>query len=372
MKILILSVTAGGGHNSAARAMLEYFRGAGAEAEVLDVYGYIAPAIANSINKSYLFLSSRAKRAWGLGYHIAEKRSPHRIAQVTPAEVVHMPVAWEIHQYIEKSRPDAIVFTHVFAGIILHTLKREKKISVPTVGILTDFAFHPYWEDATGNDYVVTPSPDLLFQGMRKGFKKEQLLPFGIPVSPRFASSLAKEEARRSLGLSPAAKTVLLMGGSMGYGKMTDSLTALDAMPLAGDLQIITVCGTNKKLHEEIDSLSLRRQVLNLGFADNVDLLMDSADVIVTKPGGLTTSEALAKRLPMVIVSPIPGQEMRNTEFLLNSGTAVATNAMCDAAELVFRLLSSNTRRAAMLTAIDELRRPHSTKDICEFVMKLK
>lgn len=371
MKILILSVTAGGGHNSAARALQTCFHEAGAQSEVLDIYGYIAPAIANSINKGYLFLASRAKRAYGLGYHIAEKRTPLRIAEITPAEVVHMPVAWEIHQYIEKSRPDVILFTHAFAGIILHTLKREKKLSVPTVGILTDFAFHPYWEDATGNDYVVTPSPDLLLQGMGKGFRKEQLLPFGIPISPRFAQSVPKEDARRAIGLSPDKKTVLLMGGSMGYGKMTDSLTALDGMPMEEDFQIITVCGSNKKLHEEIGELSLRHPILNVGFADNVDLLMDAADVIVTKPGGLTTSEALAKRLPMVIVNPIPGQEMRNTEFLLNSGTAVATNAMCTAADLTHRLLASDARRAAMEMAIDVLRRPNATRDICEFVLGL-
>ncbi len=371
MKILILSVTTGGGHNSAARAMQQQFSTAGAQSEVLDVYGYISPALANSLNKSFLFLASRAKRAYGLGYHIAEKRSPFRIAEITPAEVVHMPVAWEICQYIEKSRPDAIVFTHAFAGIILHTLKREKKIDVPTVGILTDFAFHPYWEDATGNDYVVTPSPDLCFQGMRKGFRPEQLLPFGIPVSPRFAESVPKADARRVLGLHPDTKTVLLMGGSMGYGKMAESLTALDGMPLAEDFQMITVCGTNKKLHGEIDALPLRHRILNLGFADNVDLLMDAADCIVTKPGGLTTSEALAKRLPMVIINPIPGQEMRNTEFLLNSGTAVATNAVCSAAELVYGLLSADTRRAVMQAAIDQVRRPNATQDICDFVMGL-
>lgn len=371
MNILILSVTAGGGHNCAARAMQEYFRAAGAQSEILDIYGYIAPAIASSINKGYLWLASRAKRAYGLGYHIAEKRTPLRIAEITPAEIVHMPVAWEIHQYIEKNRPDAIIFTHAFAGIILHTLKREGKISVPTVGILTDFAFHPYWEDATANDYVVIPSPHLRFQGMRKGFREEQLLPFGIPVSLRFGESMPKEQARHTLGLSPNNKTVLVMSGSMGYGKMAETLTALDGMPLDEDFQIIAVCGSNRKLHEEIDTLGLRHRILNLGFADNVDLLMDASDVIVTKPGGLTTSEALVKRLPMVIANPVPGQEMRNTEFLLNCGAAVASNGVCSAAELTYRLLSSDARREAMRLSIEELRRPDSTKDICEFVMGL-
>ncbi len=372
MKILILSLTVGGGHNSAANALKEAFLAAGAACETLDTFGYMSQGFADSLNKSYLFVSGKMGRAFGLGYHTAEKRKPFQIAQKTPAQITGMPLAKDILRYISTYQPDVILFTHCFAGIVLHLLKKEGKIDIPTVGILTDFVFHPYWEDCTANDYVVIPSPDLSFQGHRKGFTDSQLLPLGIPVSPRFAQSMPKEKARESLGLSPDAPTVLLMGGSMGHGKMTDSLSALDSLPLGEDYQIIVVCGSNKKMLADIEKTETKHRVLKLGFADNVDRLMDASDVIVTKPGGLTTSEALAKRLPMVIVNPIPGQESRNTEFLLNSGTAVATTDVCGAEELVYRLLSSPARREAMLSCIDKLRRPNSTADICEFVMNLK
>lgn len=373
MKILILSMTAGEGHNSAARAMREYFTAAGAACEVVDTYGYVSPAIANSINKCYLWITARAKRAYGLGYEIAEKRTPLKGVEMTPAQVLNLPVTREIRQYVEATSPDVIVFTHVFVGMMLDTLKQSGKIAVPTVGILTDFIFHPYWEDGTANDYVIMPAASLKYQGMRKGFREEQLLPLGIPIAPRFAETMDKAAARASLGLDPTLPTVLLMGGSMGFGRMADSVLALDRLSLGTDFQMIAVCGNNKKMYEKIESIEgqLRHPLLNLGFARNVDRLMDASDCIVTKPGGLTTSEALAKRLPMVIVNPIPGQEMRNTEFLLNSGTAVAANNMCGIEELVLGILTDPVRRQAMEACIGTLRRPHATRDVCEFVLKM-
>lgn len=370
MKIVILSVTAGEGHNSTARAMRDYCISRGAEAEIVDTYGYFSPTVMQSINKSYLWVSSHAKKAWKLGYQLAERRRTVKELEYTPAQIIQLPIVFDILEYLKNSNPDAVIFTHPFAGLILDVLKREGKISMPTVGVLTDFTFHPYWEDCTHNDYVVIPSPALRFQAYRKGFADSQLLPFGIPIHPKFSLSTPKEESRTSLGLDPAVPTLLLMGGSMGYGNMADSLTALDELDPTIPFQIVCVCGNNKKAKEQIDRMQTRRRVLNLGFVDYVDRLMDASDCIVTKPGGLTTSEALAKRLPMIIVNPIPGQESRNMEFLLNSGAAAAVNRMCTMEELVCRLFESEHRLAAMRMSIEELRRPDSTKDVCEFVME--
>jgi len=372
MKIIIMSVTAGEGHNSTARAMRDYFTSRGAHAEVLDTYGYVSPAVMHSINKTYLWASSHAKSAWKWGYRLAEKRRTLRELEYTPVQIVQMPIVHEISEYMRVAAPDAVIFTHPFAGLILDVLKRDGRLTAPTLGILTDFTFHPYWEDCTANDYVVIPSPALRFQAFRKGFSESQLRYFGIPIHPKFSASLPAAEARAALGLDPDMRTLLLMGGSMGYGNMTDTLRALDALTDVPDFQIICVCGNNAKAKAQIDGLSLRRRVLNLGFVDYVDKLMDAADCIVTKPGGLTTSEALAKRLPMIIVNPIPGQEARNTEFLLNSGAAVAVNKMCTVEELVCRLFESDRRLAAMRDSIEDLRRPDSTRDVCEFVMGMK
>jgi len=369
MKILIMSVTAGEGHNSTARALRDCSIQEGHQAEILDTYGFISPTVMKSINRSYLWVSSHAKNAWKLGYGLAEKRRAPREPEYTPFRIVQLPVVHEVNQYIRNTSPDVILFTHPFSGLILDVLKRDGRLTLPTVGILTDFTFHPYWEDCTANDYVVIPSADLRHQAYRKGFTDAQLLPLGIPIHPKFSVSVPKEEARRQLGLDPDTKTLLLMGGSMGYGNMAKSLETLDAVEDSIDFQVICVCGNNSRAHAQIERLQTRRRVLNLGFADNVDLLMDASDCIVTKPGGLTTSEALAKRLPMIIVNPIPGQEARNREFLLNSGTAVSVNDRCTVEELVCRLFQNPQRMDAMRMCIDSLRHPDSTKEVCRFVL---
>jgi len=131
------------------------------------------------------------------------------------------------------------------------------------------------------------------------------------------------------------------------------------------------VCGSNQEAFKRVEKLKTKNRVLNFGFTDKVDLLMDAADCIVTKPGGLTTSEALAKRLPMIIINPIPGQEDRNTEFLLNSGAAVSVSKTFPLDEAVYSLFSCPERFDAMLPAIDLIRKPDSTKRLCECIRDL-
>lgn len=371
MKILIMSVTAGEGHNSTAKALRARFTESGAECDILDTYGYVSPAVANSINKGYLFVSSKVKGGYRIGYRLAEKRQRLEFTNMPLSRLVNMPFAHEIAEYIRERQPDAIVFTHPFAGVILDNLKWKENLRVPTVGILTDFVFHPYWEECTRNDYVVIPSDALRFQGYRKGFSDAQLLPYGIPIHPKFAASESRENARRKLGLAPDVPTVLLMGGSMGYGHMAETLARLDKIDIKQDFQMLVVCGNNAKAKAEIDAMTTRHRMIAYGFVQNVDEMMDASNLIVTKPGGLTTSEALAKRLPMIIVNPIPGQEQRNADFLLNSGAAVSTNTVCGVDELVCRLLSDPRRLEAMEQCIDTLRHPNSTADVCTFVLRL-
>ena len=369
MRILILSVTAGEGHNSTAKAMRSYFAEQGVECDILDTYGYVSPTLSQSLNRAYLWASDKARGAYKIGYSLAEKLPPHK-TEFSPAQLVNLPVTLEIRDYIALNRPNAVIFTHPFAGMILDDLKRRGDIVMPTVGILTDFTFHPFWEDCTGCDYVITPSRALRHQAFRKGFREEQLRDFGIPIHPKFARSVPKEEARLEFDLDPHRHTVLLMGGSMGYGNLGAVIEQLDRA--AGDaLQIIAVCGNNARAKEELERMETRCRLIPLGFVNYVDRLMDAADCIVTKPGGLTTSEALAKSLPMIIVNPIPGQEARNAEFLLNSGTAMAAGDRCSADELVLRLLEEPHRMEAMRLCMEDLRHPDSTKNVCEFVLSL-
>ncbi len=161
--------------------------------------------------------------------------------------------------------------------------------------------------------------------------------------------------------------TVLVMSGSMGFGNLARQIKKMDA--LSSDFQIICVCGRNTRAKKRIDKLDMSHKIYNYGYVDNVDVLMDAADIIVTKPGGLTVSEALAKRLPMILINPIPGQEERNTEFLLNNGIAMKMTRTCPVDVCVFQMLVNNWRYALSKDIVEYVGKPFAARDLGEFVI---
>jgi len=372
MNFLILSVTAGEGHNSTAKALCSEFARLGAESQVLDTFKYASPAFAKIISEGYLFVTENAKSAFRIGYSMAEKRkttSPQLME-----EFFRRQMADELAAFIDSEDFDAIIFTHSFAGMILDVMKERGMIKKRTLGILTDFTFHPYWENCTLNDYVVTPDRLLLPQARRKGFRDEQIIPLGIPINPKFSSRIPKETARRKLGLDESLPTFLIMGGSMGYGNIIGNVKAVDTANIDRDFQMIVVCGNNAEMKEAVDKYSAeaRHRILVTGFVDYVSTLMDAADCIITKPGGLSTSEALAMRLPMILANPIPGQEERNQEFFLNSGAACAVTKTCGIDEIMYQMSMNPIRVSQMRSNIDILRKPETTKSLCDFIESLE
>ena len=361
MNFLILSVTAGEGHNSTAKALKTELESLDSYCSIVDTFDYVSPELAKIISEGYLLVTEKAKYAYKVGYSLAEKRKPNEKS----LNLFKYAMSDELARFINSDAYDAVVFTHPFAGMLLDEMKTKNMIKNRTVGILTDFTFHPYWEEGLNLDYVVTPNELLTAQAMKKGFTKEQVLPLGIPIHPKFSKSVTKEEARARLGLDLTKRTVLLMSGSMGYGHIESTVNTLDAVP--HDFQIITVCGNNAEAKARIDAMRTKKRILNFGFTDKVDLLMDASDCIITKPGGLTSSEALAKCLPMIIVNPIPGQEDRNTEFLVNNGAAMAVTATSPLDEVLYQFFVDPRRSEIMREAIKLISKPESTKDICEF-----
>lgn len=375
MKVLICSVTAGEGHNSTAKAMRDKFTEIGIESQVLDTYKYAAPIVAKLISEGYLFVSDKASKVFSAGYSMAEKRHGGT-GEISMARVFNSQYTDEMSEFIRSYSPDAVMFTHPFAGLILDVLKQRGELSVPTLGILTDFHFHPYWEECRLCNFVVTPDSSLVYQAKNKGFSESAVLPLGIPINSKFAKSQPKDAARDAVGLDPNIKTVLIMAGSMGHGNMASLIRRIDRIDTPEEIQIISVCGNNESMFDKIEKYRKKKakcNILNLGYANNVDVLMDCADMIITKPGGLTTSEALAKRLPMIIANAIPGIETRNTAFLLNHGTAMAVTKSTPLEELVYSLLGDGgrPRYEAMLGCIDVLRKPDSAENVCRFVEKL-
>lgn len=244
MRVLVLSITAGGGHNSTANAIQSCFTNQGVECRVLDTFEYSNKLLSRAVSEGYLFITSKAKIAFEEGYRLAEKRK-RTADDRSQTRLNGRLLSRKLRKYIAIYDPDVIIYTHIFAGIILDVIKVEHGLRAKTVGILTDFVFHPYWEEAVHLDYVVTACDHLLCQAQKKGFSAEQILPMGIPIHPKFAKKEDAAAVRRSLGLDPDRTTLLLMGGSMGYGNITETVEQLYAVDR--EFQLIAVCGSNEK-----------------------------------------------------------------------------------------------------------------------------
>lgn len=367
MKVLVLSITAGGGHNSTGKAICDYLEKMGAQVQMLDTLYYVNKLLGDTVSKGYLLSVENLKYAYKKIYSQCEKRKSGK--KLSATRMTNILLSRKLRKYIDDYDPDVIVCTHIFAANIIDVLKVRRHIRAKTIGIVTDFAFHPYWEDSVHFDYVVTASEQMLAQARRKGYRPEQVLSFGIPINPKFSQKCTREKAQGELGLDPSLPTLLFMSGSMGYGDLEGEVRTLDALDTP--FQMLIVCGNNAEAKKKIEEMHLKKKAVIFGFTDRVDLLMDASDCIVTKPGGLTTSEALAKGLPMIIVNPIPGQEDRNVEFLLNNGAAMRVNDFYSVADLTEILFTTPGKLEAMRRSVAVVGKPGSTERLCEFIMNL-
>ncbi len=366
-KVLVLSVKAGMGHHQTGLAIMDYLESCGVVCEMLDVYQYAAPFLSESLSKGYLLSTRYLPAAYGQFYRLAEKRR-HIGGEQGKIHTWNKLISSRLTKFFKTFEPDAVICTHIFSAEIVTYMRNKGKVSCPLIGIITDFTVHPFWEE-TNLDYYVTASRLLNHQLAKKGIPSGKALPIGIPIHPKFGKSIPKDEARARLGVDLRLPTLLVMMGSMGYGNVLKQLLALDKMEY--DFQVLCVCGTNSHLLALVQNHSWKKKMYAYGYVGNVDVLMDAADVIVTKPGGLTTSELLAKGLPAILVDPIPGQEDRNVEFLLNNGLAIKVSATFPIDEAVYQLLLHEWRLTMLAKSAKLMGKPAAAKDLGDFVIEL-
>lgn len=351
MKFMILSTATGQGHNSAAFAVAESLRMRGCHAEVLDVLKLKSVNVSNRISQLYSGVTLHAPRFFHGLYRIGEYvSSPGGRSPIFHLNTLY---AERLYGEILRFEPDAIVCTHIFSAQAVTWLREQHKLSIPTIGIATDYTCIPFWEESALDAYVIS-SPDLTDEFVSKGIPANRLVPIGIPVRQEFLKHTPKAEARRSFGLT-AAHIFLVMGGSMGYGNIDGVAKALaSAMP---NSQILVLCGSNKKL---LHKMQMQANVIPMGYTYRVSTLMDAADVVLTKPGGLSCTEAIVKRVPVVLTHPIPGCEQRNAEFLSRSGAAAFSDGTRSAV-LAARRLVLNQRAAGEMKRAQERVWPDGT-----------
>ena len=372
MRVLVLSVTAGYGHLSAAQAVAEELDSRGVTTQILDLYQETNALLFNAIDKGYSLSTRYTPIGYRAFYSVLENRNKKDpVTTFDPIAVMNKLSSVRFERFTNDFNPDCIVCTHPLAAQVVSRLKARGKLKAPAIGIVTDFTILPYWEDCTAVEYIVIAHELLSFRAMKRGISRERLLPFGIPVKSKFSLTIPRAEARRQVGIPPDSPAVLMMSGSMGHGDMT--AIADDLLAINKPLEVIVVCGRNEQAYQALleknDGLPTRGRLHVIGFTDKVDVLMDAVDCIVTKPGGLSTSESLAKNLPMILASPIPGQEERNIDFLMNMGAALRATKALSVDEAVSCLFEFPERLALMQESIKLIRKPYAAKNLADFIM---
>ena len=360
MKILVLTVTAGQGHNTCAKAVIAALEKRGVDCSLVDTVKYISEMTGDALDRAYLNMSKYTPQVWGSLYR-GSLRSSRSISEHSGPGIIPM-VPKKFRQLISAYAPDGIVCTHFFASLLLTRLRSQGSAQMPVIGINTDFSLHPFWE-AVNQDHLVLASDAMDYMVHQRGIHKESILPIGIPVHEKFRDIPDKQACRQALNLTDKP-TLLIMSGSMGFGSLLDHVDELDTLPL--DFQMTVICGNNLALkgalEEKINAGAYRKYIRPLGFIDNVQLYMGAADLICTKPGGLSVSETFCVGRPMVLLDPIPGLEELNAAFLVNNGLAVQTSKNYSLNEAVYNLFA-NPRR---MQAIEEEQRRNSPRDAAD------
>jgi len=323
------------------------------ECETVDSYEYAASVFAKVVADGYIGMVKTVPRIYAYFYGRVERARKIPTAR----RFVNAHTAANLHAFVERMKPDLVVCTHAFPCGVMSEYKRHFDPTLPVVGIVTDYVVHPFWLYPNIDTYAVA-TPEMERTLLARGILPERVLLSGIPVDARFGEPrLGKRGLRAELGLPLDRHIVLIMGGGIGIGPLDTMMRALGSVrePLAAAVIVGRNGRAEKRVLEAAERTSYPLRVF--GFVENVFDFMHASDVLLSKPGGLTSSEALAARLPMVLVKPLPGPEERNARYLLAREAVLAASGG-EISSTVANLLGSPARRCALQAKIEGLRRP--------------
>ncbi|MFZ3129616.1 MAG: glycosyltransferase [Desulfosporosinus sp.] len=337
LRVLVFSAAFGNGHLRAAEAVIEGILSKHPSAEIchLDFGDFLNQRINTLIKNIYGEIIKYIPKLWGSFYYKTAKvqlrsKSQHFLSQLGRSRFLN---------YIQVFKPDFIVCTYPTVSSILAQLRLEQLLQVPVITVITDYTVHSHWVHHGVDGYVVA-CPEVKESLVSWGIKAGHIYETGIPVSPKFEVVMEREPLTAKLGLKSDLPTFLVMGGSYGVLKGAKRICKKLADSLV-PVQTIVVCGKNKKLYFSLEEVIAqgRNPMLRFEFVDNVEELMAVSDLIITKAGGLTVSEALTKQLPLVIYKPIPGQEDENAHFVVHKGAGCIAGNEEELGQLLNRFL---------------------------------
>ena len=375
MKILIFYASYGGGHLNAAKSIHECLKNdnknKNIDVELIDCMKYVNKTIEKMTTKAYNEMAKKAPWAWGRIYSDSQKGP---LAHITSRSNKIMAI--KLLKLLREKQPDLIISTHPFGSQMCSYLKRKGKITSKIATIMTDFAPHDQWlvgSDFT--DYYFVAHDKMKAYLISKGIDARKVFATGIPLSNRFLKSYDKEKIFAELNFKPDQKTILFFGGGeFGLGKTRTVEIFEGFVQYCKNMQIIAISGKNEKMRlafeKVVSNYQAKERVIVFEYTTQVPEFMCISDLVVTKPGGLTTTESLASHLPMVIINPIPGQEEENAEFLESHGIAVWIRKQDNVYEILENVFSHPDKLETMKEHTKKLAKLHSTQDICDTLLK--
>ncbi len=333
MKLLILSCSTGGGHNTAAAAISAYFKKMGVESDIVNALEFLPKAKAELISRGHVFAYKYAPKLYGAGYRISEKR-PQTFVYEQNAKG-----ADELCRVLFSGNYDAVISVHIFAAMMMTELRLSREIMLPSFFVATDYTCSPGVSELDADKFFI-PHEKLREEFVQQGILSDKLVASGIPVKAEFCEKTDKKEARRALGMSEEGRVLLLCCGSMGCGPIRGIALRISEV-LGENDSLVIICGSNRQLAKELEFLTgddIRIKIC--GYTDKMSHYMDAADLIMTKAGGLSTTEAVMKRLPILYIDAVPGCESRNIEFMTKNAYALETDTASGMINLVETCLS--------------------------------
>jgi processive 1,2-diacylglycerol beta-glucosyltransferase len=372
-KIAILSVSAGAGHVRAADALkrtseLQFSKET--DSFHIDVMDMTPKLFRKLYAESYIKIVNRHPELWGYLYNKSDKKDKENSQLKKFRVALERLNTKKLFKELDALSPDIIICTHFLPAELISRLKRKKKIDIPCWVVVTDFDVHSLWVHEHVDGYFVA-SEEVAWRLQDKGIKKEIIHVTGIPIDPIFKTKPDRKNCAEKLGLNPAVKTVLMMSGGLGVGGIDELAERILSLDQDEDIQLIALAGKNKTLLNSLEKIASKypNRLKPMGFTKTIQEVMAVADVAITKPGGLTTSECLALGLPMIAISPIPGQEERNADYLMENGAGMKA---FDGASLEYRLkklLESPERLQSMKKNSLELGHPCAAEEILKKIL---
>lgn len=373
MRILILSCNTGQGHNSAGLAVKEAFGRRGVECEMVDALSFGSTSRVTS--GCYVGMVSKCPSVFGTIYKAGRAISSPRFK--SPVYYANARNASRLGKYIEEGGFNAVVMPHLFPAEMITRLRRRGESTPKSYCVATDYTCIPFWEE-TEPDIFFIPHEKLTDEFAARGIPREKLVPTGIPVSAKFYGKTDRTEARKKLGLPENGLIFLVMTGSMGFGSVVSlSREILERAKARSrfdtcktDIRVLIMTGRNEELRNNIESsFNGDERAVAIPFTTEVPLYMDACDVLLSKPGGLTSSEAAVKKTPLVHTDPIPGCETMNAKFFSENGLSLFSENG-NAAELAVGLSEDEALRGRIMARQEEFIPRRAADDIAEYIIK--